>query len=65
MLLPEEYVVLWIKEEIISKIQWWTGTVGRADNLKEFTGVYSLEAQESTVKYPDSSIRCGTIRSPL
>ena len=38
MLLPEEYVVLGRKEEIISKIQWWTGTVDREDNLKESIG---------------------------
>ena len=38
MLLPEEYVVLGRKEEIITKMQWWTGTVDLADNIKESTG---------------------------
>jgi len=37
LLLPEEHV-LGRKEEIILKIQWWTGIVDRADNLKEYTG---------------------------
>jgi hypothetical protein len=38
MLFSGEYVVLGRKEEIISKIQWWTGTVDRVDNLKMSTG---------------------------
>jgi len=38
MLLAEEYFVLGRMEEIVSKIQWWTGTVDGAHNLKESIG---------------------------
>jgi hypothetical protein len=58
MLLPEEYVVLGRKEEIISKIQWWTGIVDRADNLKKSTGAsFGSSRNNSHISGEQHSIR--------